>query len=162
MYYWQYKWKMCGKQSIVFLYCRFSLFLKDPFSRLFRGRNTCRCFCVELLKLLHVHRYSVDISFHILVRQEYWVLGESRIPLKPVLGRRRENCCTFHKFSWTDSIKPSHLLSYIEGSLYFWRIRFSRLFSHKTLYETFYSSMFRCTKQTGNKPLYNTSMLSMQ
>ena len=33
-------------------------------------------------------------------------------------------------FSWTDSIKPRRLLfSYIVGSLYFWRIRFSRLFN---------------------------------
>ena len=31
------------------------------FSRLFRGRNSCRCFCVELVKLLPMHRYSVDI-----------------------------------------------------------------------------------------------------
>ena len=31
------------------------------FSRLSRGRNSCRCFCVELVKLLSVHRYSVDI-----------------------------------------------------------------------------------------------------
>ena len=31
------------------------------FSRLFRGHNSCRCFCVELVKLLPVHRYSVDI-----------------------------------------------------------------------------------------------------
>ena len=30
----------------------------------------------------------VDI-FHILVLQEYWVLVESRIPLKPVLGGRK-------------------------------------------------------------------------
>ena len=43
------------------------------------------CFCVELVKLLPVHRYSVDV-FHILVLKEYWVLTESRIPLKPVLG----------------------------------------------------------------------------
>ena len=27
-------------ESVVFLYCRFSLFLKDPFSRLFRDRNS--------------------------------------------------------------------------------------------------------------------------
>ena len=33
-----------------------------------------------------VHRYSVDIFFHILARREYRVLTESRIPLKPVLG----------------------------------------------------------------------------
>ena len=36
-------------------------------------------------KTLPVHRYSV-VSFHILVLQEYWVLTESRIQLKPVLG----------------------------------------------------------------------------
>ena len=58
-------------ESAVFLYCRFSLFLKDLggvllgffvvfFFRLFRGRNSCRCFCMVLVKFLHVHRYSVD------------------------------------------------------------------------------------------------------
>ena len=31
------------------------------FSRLFRGRNSCRCFCVELVKRLPMHRNSVDI-----------------------------------------------------------------------------------------------------
>ena len=31
------------------------------FSRLFRGRKRCRCFRVELVKLLSLHRYSVDI-----------------------------------------------------------------------------------------------------
>ena len=72
-------------ESVVFLYCRFSLFLKDPFSRLFSGRNSCRCFWLELVKLLPVHRSNVDI-FYILVLHEYWVLVESRIPLKPVLG----------------------------------------------------------------------------
>ena len=41
--------------------CRFSLFLKDPFSRLFRGRNSCHCFCVGLVKFLPMHQYSVDI-----------------------------------------------------------------------------------------------------
>ena len=50
--------------------------------------NLSLCFCVELVKLLPVHRYSVDI-FHILVLQEYWVLMESRILLKPVLGGMR-------------------------------------------------------------------------
>ena len=74
-------------ESAVFLYCRFSLFLRDPFSRLFRGGNSCRPLChVELVKLLPVHRYIVLIFFHILVLQEYWVLTESRILLKPVLG----------------------------------------------------------------------------
>ena len=40
---------------------------------------------MELVKLLPVHRYKVDI-FHILVLWEYWALTESRILLKPVLG----------------------------------------------------------------------------
>ena len=49
-------------ESAVYLYCRFSLLLTDPFSRLFRGRNSCRPLChVELIKLLPVHRYSVDL-----------------------------------------------------------------------------------------------------
>ena len=43
------------------------------------------CFCVELVKLLPVHRYSVDIV-HISALREYWILTESRIPLTPVLG----------------------------------------------------------------------------
>ena len=63
----------------------FSLFLRDPFSRLFRGRNSCRCFCVELVKLLPVHRYSIDIFLY---SGPSGILGsgESRILLKPVLG----------------------------------------------------------------------------
>ena len=48
-------------KSAFFLYCMFSLFLKDPFSRLFSGSNCCCCFCVELVKLLTVHQYSVDM-----------------------------------------------------------------------------------------------------
>ena len=55
------------------------------FSRLFRGRNSCHCFCVELVKLLPVHRYSVYI-FLTLVLRAYWVETESRITLKLVLG----------------------------------------------------------------------------
>ena len=73
-------------ESDVFLYCRFSLVLTDPFSRLFRGHNSCRPLChVELVNLLPVHGYSVDL-FHILVLQECWVLTECRILLKPVLN----------------------------------------------------------------------------
>ena len=30
-------------------------------SRLFKGRSSCICFCVELVKLLAMHPYSVDI-----------------------------------------------------------------------------------------------------
>ena len=63
----------------------FSLFLRDPFSRLFRGRNSCRCFCVELVKFLPVHRYSVDI-FSYFGPSGILDSDESRIPLKPVLG----------------------------------------------------------------------------
>ena len=59
----------------------FSLLLKDPFFRLVRGR----CFCLELAKLLPVHRYSVDIFFQVLVLSDFWVLTESRILLKLVL-----------------------------------------------------------------------------
>ena len=33
---------------------------------------------------------------HILVLQEYWILTEIRIPLKPVGARGRENCSTYH------------------------------------------------------------------
>ena len=36
---------------------------------------------IQILNLLKL----VDI-FHILVLQEYWVLGEGGVPLKPVLG----------------------------------------------------------------------------
>ena len=43
-------------ESAVFLYCRFSLFLRDPFSRLFRGCSSC----VGMVKHLRV-QYSVDI-----------------------------------------------------------------------------------------------------
>ena len=64
------------------------LFLKDPFFfRLFRGRNSCYC-VVELVKLLPVHRYSVD-NFHILDILEYLILAESRLSLKLVLGSVR-------------------------------------------------------------------------
>ena len=40
---------------------------------------------MELVKLLPVHRYSVDIFSYSGPLLEYWVLRESRIPLKPVL-----------------------------------------------------------------------------
>ena len=79
-------------ESAVFLYCRFScrfsLFLKDLFFQIILRSQQLSLCCVELVKLLPIHRYRVDI-FHILVLQEYWVLTESRIPLKPVLGSVR-------------------------------------------------------------------------
>ena len=55
------------------------------FSRLFRGRNSCRCFCVEFVKLLPVHRYSVDIFPHSGL-SGIWGSVESRIPRMPVQG----------------------------------------------------------------------------
>ena len=70
---------------------------------------------MELVKLLPKHRYSVNISLHILLVQKYWVLTESRIPRKPVLG------------SMNILKKPSLLFSYIVGSL-FLRDLFFRLF----------------------------------
>ena len=70
------------------IYCRFSLFLKDPFFRFLRSRSSCRCFCLELAKRLPVHRYRVDI-FHNVAFKQYWVLMESIILLKPVLGDMR-------------------------------------------------------------------------
>ena len=72
-------------ESAVFIYYSLSLFLKDPFSRLFRGRNSFHCLCVEWVKLLPVHRYSVDI-FLIFWSFRNSVLAESRMSLKPVLG----------------------------------------------------------------------------
>ena len=48
-------------ESGVFLYCRFSLYLRDQFSRLFRDLNSCHCFCVELVKFINMLRHSVDI-----------------------------------------------------------------------------------------------------
>ena len=48
-------------KSAVFYNCRFSLFLNNPFFQIFRGRNSCPCFCVELLKPPPMHQYRVDI-----------------------------------------------------------------------------------------------------
>ena len=36
-------------------------FGRISFTRFFSGRNSCRCFCVGLIKLLLMHRNSVDI-----------------------------------------------------------------------------------------------------
>ena len=45
--------------------------------------SLCR---VGLVKLLPIHRNSVDTFFHYSVLQEYWVQTESRILLKPLQG----------------------------------------------------------------------------
>ena len=59
----------------VFLQCYCSLFLRDLFSRLFRGRNSCHCFCVELVKLLPVQRYSVYVNVLLTVPRRYFFCG---------------------------------------------------------------------------------------
>ena len=81
-------------ESAVFLYCRSSLFLKDSFSRLFRGRKSCRCFCVELVKVLPVHRYNVDIFSY----SGPWGILKSngKQNTAKAAARGRENRCTFH------------------------------------------------------------------
>ena len=48
-------------------------------------RNSCRCFCVELVKPLPCIDI-VLIFFHYLVLQEHWELKDSKITLKTVLG----------------------------------------------------------------------------
>ena len=72
-------------------------------------RNSCRCFCMEFVKILIVHRYSVDI-FHILVHQEYWVLTESRIPLKLVPGDVRIIALSISSYEQTKKTKSAVFL----------------------------------------------------
>ena len=61
-------------------------------------------------------KYSL-MSLNVTITQPItlYLLEQYCIPLKPLLGC--ENCSTYHYFSWTDSIKPSLLFSYIWGSL---------------------------------------------
>ena len=63
-----------------------------------------------------MYRYSVDI-FHVLVLQEYWVLIESRLPQKPVLGVVRIVAFSINSHEQTQ--KPSLLIFNIVGFLYF-------------------------------------------
>ena len=102
-------------KSAIFLYCRFSLFLGDPFFRLFRGCRSCRCAAWSWLNFsLYIN--IVLISFHILVFQNYCALMESRIPLRlglwawglrlPLILKNRIK-------------KMSLLFTYIVDSLYF-------------------------------------------
>ena len=46
--------------------------------------GTMKCSILLPASVFKKNNYIVDI-FHVLVLQEYWVLMESRIPLKPVL-----------------------------------------------------------------------------
>ena len=69
-------------KSDVFLYCRFSVFLRICFLDYL---EVATAVIVELVILHSVYRYSVD-SFSCSGPSGYWVLMESRIPLKPMLG----------------------------------------------------------------------------
>ena len=69
------------------------LVLCDPFSR--RLGLVCSVWLWYILIILTCFLKTILVSilcwyvFHILVLQQYWVLAENRIPLKPVLGRVR-------------------------------------------------------------------------
>ena len=72
-------------ESVVFLYCRFSLFLKDPFFPVYLEVATAVVNTVWSWYNFSPRIDKVLIFFHNLVFQEYWVLTESRIPIKPML-----------------------------------------------------------------------------
>ena len=50
-----------NKTQSVVLYCRFSRFLKDPFFQIIQRSQQLSLCRVELVKLLPVYQYSVDI-----------------------------------------------------------------------------------------------------
>ena len=52
-------------ESAVFLYCRFSLFLKDPFFQFIKRSQQLSLCRVELVKFLPLHQYSVDFLAHL-------------------------------------------------------------------------------------------------
>ena len=63
---------LCEQLSISVCRAK-SAFNQSPFSRLFRARNSCHCFCVELVKPLPVRRYSADIGQGVLLKNvEAW------------------------------------------------------------------------------------------
>ena len=86
--------------SAVFLICRFSPFLRDPFfpdylevaTAVVVPHGVCKTsHCTLNIDYINVRGevlpiLLVLIFFHILFLQKYWVLTESRIRLKPVLG----------------------------------------------------------------------------
>ena len=53
--------RLTKTESAVFLYCRFSLFQKDLFFEISQRSQKLSLCRVELVKLLPVHRYSVDM-----------------------------------------------------------------------------------------------------
>ena len=76
---------------------------------------------MELIKLLPVHRYSVDI-FHTLVLRAYWVQTESRITLKLVLGSVRIVALSISSHEQTQLNRVCYflivlVLSFSEGSI---------------------------------------------
>ena len=61
--------------------------------KIFRGRNSCCCFCVELVKPLFVHQYSVDIFSCF---SPSGILGsDGKQNIDEAGDKGRENCCTF-------------------------------------------------------------------
>ena len=68
-------WLAFSPVFVIWLFCDFFLlqssrqgresllvcFWGIRFSRLFRGRKSCHCFCVELENFLPEHQYSIDI-----------------------------------------------------------------------------------------------------
>ena len=79
----------CSVKSHVLSRFLCRMFHIGKYIRLFRSRNSCQASMrhVGLVELLPANRYSVD-SFHNLILQEFWVLTERKILLKPVLGAR--------------------------------------------------------------------------
>ena len=73
-------------EPVVFLYCRFSLLLKDPFFPDYLEVAIAVVVPRAVGKTSPRTSISHKIIFLIPVLQEYGVLTESRIPLKPVLG----------------------------------------------------------------------------
>ena len=76
-------------ESAVFLYCRFSLFLKNLFFQIIKRSQQLSLFLCGVGKTFSPCIAIVLIFFHILVLQEYLVGRESRIPLQPVIGHVR-------------------------------------------------------------------------
>ena len=110
-------------ESAVFNLVGSPLYLKDSFFQILYRSQQLSLFLCGVCKTPPVHRYSVDIYFHILVLQQYWY-SDRKQHAAYAGARGRENCCTFHYFSLTDSIKTSLLFSYLlvlsisEGSVF--------------------------------------------
>ena len=86
--------------------------------------QTLRC-CFYFADKFHAQLIS---AWKWLILREYWVLKESKIPLKPVLGGVIIAAISISSHDQMDSIQLSLLFFKIVSSLYFWRIPVSRLF----------------------------------